>query len=517
MNKKPIFVIDTNVAIDYPNIIPNGAETLPDEPTVDTSEAHIVVPVAVIHELSKFKKESSDRGEASRNVLRRIRKLVEGKDLAIADVYKLAAPITFEYCQRLFSVLPVPKTFVGEVELFKPGDKDMDDQIILATLLAKKHADDSEVTLLTNDNGLAICAAANGIKTSRYGYRYPAPYTGRRDNVAVPFDLYHLWAKNHKITLEEWNEHMPEEPKLSANEFIIMTPIDWRDHIQQFSNIGRFDPKTEEIVPLRCAFDFPTEIKYPGHACYAEALYNPDIKVVLASGVAGTGKTFMATVYSYMSAKAGDYIGVIAVIRTQENDGVGYLPGELSSKLDPNAQPMKVALRNFFIQTDKDVIKRMNKMQNKKKGANGNNNESGDGEEKPENKSVAKYLAEKVNLTWENWVEEVAVPHVKGRDFAYHVVIVDEPQDLTGRNADTVIKRFGRNGKMIFAGDLLQIHSQYSDEYNNGLSYLSRLLKDDEEVAHILLYPEEVMRDDLVMRITKRQQAAREEAHKVDS
>ncbi|MDR3298227.1 MAG: PhoH family protein [Candidatus Nomurabacteria bacterium] len=504
MKPKPIFVIDTNVAISYPNIIPNGADTVPDEPTVDTSGAHIVMPIAVIHELSKFKKESSERGEASRKILRRIRKIVEDKGLKMEDVYDLKAPVEFESSDRLFSILPVHRNFI-HAGGFHPSEKDMDDQIILTTLYAKEHApNDSEVVLLTNDNGLAICAAGNGIKTSRYGYRYPASYTGRRDNVQVPFDLYHLWDKNHKISLEEWTAAMPDEAPLVPNEFIIMTPLDWAEHIKHLSNIGRYDSKAELIVPLEYAYNFPTPLKHAGHACYAEALCNPDIKIVVASGVAGTGKTFMATAYGLEAAKAGDYMGVVAVIRTQENDGVGYLPGDLTLKLDPNAQPMKMALRNYYIQTDKDA----------KKVAYGKKEKQYEGgaDDKPSEKSVLKRLADRVKLTWENWVEEVAVPHVKGRDFSYTYVLVDEPQDISGKDADTIMKRFGHNGKMVFMGDLLQIHSEYSDEYNNGLSYVSRQLKGDEEVAQILLYPEEVLRDDLVMRIVKRQQEARETA-----
>ena len=54
---KPIYVIDTNVLVDYPDIIPSehGAATL-DEPTMDLSKAHIVIPTAVTRELSSFKK-----------------------------------------------------------------------------------------------------------------------------------------------------------------------------------------------------------------------------------------------------------------------------------------------------------------------------------------------------------------------------------------------------------------------------------------------------------------------------
>ena len=78
MPKKKVYVIDTNILIDYMDIIQNG-EKGPIEPTIDLSDAHLVIPMVVIYELSKFKKEKSDRGKSARAVLRRLRELVEGK------------------------------------------------------------------------------------------------------------------------------------------------------------------------------------------------------------------------------------------------------------------------------------------------------------------------------------------------------------------------------------------------------------------------------------------------------
>lgn len=503
--KMPIYVVDTNVVIDYQDIIPNGVDSMPDSPTVDTSAAHIVVPTAVIRELSNFKGEKSDRGKAARVLNKRIRALVEGRGLDMDDVYKLNAPITIEHRGGMFSVLPVAKDFAKNLP-YDPSARDMDGQIILTAMFAKEHANGAEVVLLTNDNGLAIRAAARGVKTSRYGYKYPAPYTGRRD-LEVPFELYHRWTADRRIALSLWQEMMPDQAKLVPNEFVIMSPIDWHEHITGFSNIGRYDAKEEAIVPLRYASNFPGMLKHPGHACYAEALYHPDIKMVIASGPAGTGKTFMATVYSLEACKDGEYIGIVAIIRVQEDDGVGYLPGDLDEKLDPNAQPIKGALKNWFIQTDRNIQKAMTKVAEKKRPKSAVKDT--EDEEKPEEKSVAKRIADKVNLTWKNWFENVAVVHAKGRDFAYQVVIVDEMQDLTNEQGDTVIKRIGHEGKMVLTGDLAQIHAPYLDEYSNGLSYAIREMMGDEETAQVMLLPHEVMRDPIVMRLAKRQQAAR--------
>ena len=89
---KPVYVIDTNILVDYPDIIPNGdgASELK-EPTVDLSEAHIAIPTAVVRELSNFKREASERGKAARMVLRRLRPIFEKTGFTMNESYGLMA------------------------------------------------------------------------------------------------------------------------------------------------------------------------------------------------------------------------------------------------------------------------------------------------------------------------------------------------------------------------------------------------------------------------------------------
>ena len=53
-----VWVIDTNIIIDYDGIIPGKEGKQPHEPTVDLSEAHLVIPTVVVRELSNFKGEN---------------------------------------------------------------------------------------------------------------------------------------------------------------------------------------------------------------------------------------------------------------------------------------------------------------------------------------------------------------------------------------------------------------------------------------------------------------------------
>ena len=72
MNSRPIYVLDTNILLDYGEIIPPPDRSNREirEPTIDLEGAHLIIPSAVVRELSNFKRENSDRGRAAREALR---------------------------------------------------------------------------------------------------------------------------------------------------------------------------------------------------------------------------------------------------------------------------------------------------------------------------------------------------------------------------------------------------------------------------------------------------------------
>ena len=531
---RPVYVVDTNILVDYVDIIPSldGQRIEPREPTVDLSKAHIVIPTAVIRELSSFKKEKSERGKAARVVLKRLRKLTEGKIHTVGQLYNLNAPI--ELGDQYISILPVHKNFKRALP-FSPSEDDMDGQIILATLsvlflqrgipidgTAESEAvnsfspfSDQQTVLLTNDNGLAIRARERGIKTSRYGYKYPEPYTGRRDIVA-PRELFAMFLEEKRVPREAFEQMMPEQAPLVDNEFIVMKIAEGSDYPSYydpafdpyFSNIGRYDYEEDAIVPLKYVSSFPVQPRNPGQAIYAEALMDPNFAAIICTGPAGCGKTFMATVYGYSACKNGDYIGV-TVIPCESHSKIGALPGDLGEKMDPEIQPLKNALRNYLLISDSRLKKELETLRKygadskPKKGAESPDDDSCSGK-----RSIKAKLADRVDLIWENWFSSIPIENARGRDFAYELAVYDEFQDQTISQADTLIKRLGDDGKIIITGDIEQIHAPYLDRTNNGLVYASRLLYNNPMVAQVCFTDEEVVRHPLVKIVATRQKDA---------
>ena len=514
MTERPIFVIDTNILVDYPDIIPpeNGEVELK-EPTIDLSESSIVIPTAVVRELSSFKKEKSERGKVAREVLRRLRGLFEKTCTPIVNSYTLSDGILAG--NRRISILPVHANFKRCLP-FSPSEDDMDGQIILAVLAIEfllcglpidgtankeeinKISPSLRLKLLTNDNGLAIRARQHGITTSRYGYMPPPTYTGRRE-VLVPEDLLNYFMGNHKIEQDIWEVMVETDDNrpFMANEFVIMQTGTYAEY-PYFNNVGRYDAEANAIVPLEYANDFPERITNYGQAIYAEALMNPKFSAVICKGPAGSGKTYMATVYGYHACKTGEYIGV-TVVPCASQSRIGALPGDLNEKMDPDVQPLKNALRNYLLKTDKGLKVELKDLQ-----------EHGVKVPKPanpdeDNRSIRQKLCDRVDAIWDAWFSNLPIESARGRDFSYEVALYDEFQDQNATQADTLIKRLGMNGKIVITGDTEQVHAPYLDSCNNGLVYASQLLLDNPMVAQVCFTEDEVIRHPLVKLVAKRQ------------
>lgn len=528
-NDRKYYVIDTNILIDYPDIVSpfDGPAVELDSPTIDLTGAHLIIPSAVIRELSSFKKEKSERGSVARLLLKRLNRLrrkgekvtrAGGVPKEYTASYNLDSAVKIKQRKQLLSIMPITKDFTKEEGIFfSPSSDDMDGQIILTALIAATKIDCDQsiqsgldkLTILTNDNDLSIRADIRGITTSGYGYKYPEPYTGRRE-VTVPKDLLSFFLKTHALGLEEWERYMSNQPALVANEFIIMhsdEPIDGYDpkEDQYFSNIGRYDAREHAIVQLKHLYEFPVAPRNPGQAIYAEALAEPSISAIVCTGPAGSGKTYMATAYGYEACKRNDYIE-ITVVPCEDRGNTGALPGDLEEKMDPSIRAIKDALMVYLMDTDKDIRKGMSKIG---KGEPKKEEEVFyvPYEEEPEEDSLKNKLEDRVENIWKNWFSSIPVDKARGRTFPYRIAFYDEFQDQNARQADTLIKRIGKNGKMIITGDVEQVHVPWLDQSHNGLVYASRLLENDPEVAQVHFTEEEVVRHPLVKRIAERQAA----------
>ncbi|MCB0280727.1 MAG: PhoH family protein, partial [Calditrichaeota bacterium] len=182
-------------------------------------------------------------------------------------------------------------------------------------------------------------------------------------------------------------------------------------------------------------------------------LMNPDIKLVTLSGKAGTGKTLLALASALEQRKDYRQIYMARPVIPLSNKDIGYLPGDIQSKLDPYMKPLFDNL---------GVIK----------------NQYSESETKHK----------QIN----NWLEEdklVISPlsYIRGRSLVKIFFIVDEAQNLTPHEIKTIITRAGEGTKVIFTGDIYQIDHPYLDSQSNGLSHLIEKMRGQKLYGHINL------------------------------
>ena len=184
-----------------------------------------------------------------------------------------------------------------------------------------------------------------------------------------------------------------------------------------------------------------------------DALLASDIPLVTISGKAGTGKTLLALAASLESKKQYRQILVARPVVPLSNKDIGYLPGDVQSKLDPYMQPLH---DNLAVIQDRQ------------------------GERGERRRRVAELLEDgKMVVT--------PLTYIRGRSLVKVFFIVDEAQNLTPHEIKTILTRAGEGTKVVFTGDIFQIDHPYLDSQSNGLTFLIEKMKDQGLAAHINL------------------------------
>jgi phosphate starvation-inducible protein PhoH and related proteins len=159
---------------------------------------------------------------------------------------------------------------------------------------------------------------------------------------------------------------------------------------------------------------------------YIEALEDPSINIVFAMGYAGSGKTYLATLFAIQQLRAG-IVSKIVVTRPNiavDDKDIGFLPGDILKKMAPWTKPVLDVFEEHY--SLKEI----------------------------------QYMIE------DGTVELVPMAYMRGRTFKNAVVILDEAQNTTPRSMLSALTRIGEGSKMIVTGDVRQ-----SDRgYDNGLT-----------------------------------------------
>jgi PhoH-like ATPase len=423
--QKKLFVLDTNVVLHDSSCIEQFEEN------------DVVLPITVLEELDHFKKGNESVNFHAREFVRSL------DSLSWDRLFDHGVPLG----------RGLGKIMIKLEEEFHPDlvpnfdNAKTDHRILNAAYNLSKEFSSRRVVLVTKDVNLRLKAKSVGLPAQDYKNDHVKDigdlYKGRRVSENVPETLIErMYQDPFLIDPEE----LSANPPLTPNEFMIMRN-------GKSSALATYDPFEEKIRRVDKISAYGITPRNAEQTFALHALRNPRIQLITLSGKAGTGKTLLALAGGLASQKEYRQIHMARPVMPLSNRDIGYLPGDIQSKLEPYMQPLYDNL---------GVIKNQYAESNAK------------------NRQIDQ-LIEKEKLVIS------PLSYIRGRSLVKIYFIVDEAQNLTPHEVKTIITRAGDGTKVVFTGDIFQIDHPYLNSHSNGLTYLIDKMQGQRLYAHINL------------------------------
>ena len=424
---KKIFVVDTNVILHDPTAI------------LRFEENEIVLPIAVIEELDRFKKQPEMTGRNAREVSRSLDQLRQQGHLTTGVELSNGGSLRVALSDR-DTLKKLPLELSGDVA----------DNAILAVGMQCKQRCQCPVIVVSKDTNLRIKADALGLNAEDY----------ETDKVDVE-ELY-TGTTEVFISAEQIAEFFQTGSIVLEREFLPNQDITLVDKMNpSHTALGMAEGKSSKIIPL---IELPKlgvsriQPRNREQRFALNLLLQDSIKLVTLVGKAGTGKTLLAIAAGLQKVADEKLYTRLLISRPVVPMGkdLGYLPGDVNEKLTPWMQPL---YDNF------DLIFGTQ-----------------DTKEKPGH--------------WRRGHEELIemgvlqiepLTYIRGRTIPQQFLIIDEAQNLTPHEVKTIITRAGEGTKVVLTGDPDQIDNPYIDAASNGLTYVVERFKDEPLAGHITL------------------------------
>ena len=415
------YILDTNVLLHDPNSLVNFKENT------------VLVPIEVIEEIDRFKRESTELGRNARTVSRMLDgfrgegSLSAGVDLPNGGKLKIA----------------FQKNGHGETVFTKDS---VDNRILaLAASIQKSHSKEATI-LVSKDINLRIKADAIGVMAEDYETDrvfVTDLYTGMVDMTVSAEKIAAFRAKG-ELALDANKKYFP-------NEFCTLTD----EANPKKTALSKVDATGTKLVPILDVREGVWGIKPRNREQHyaLDALLDDRIKLVTLMGKAGTGKTLIAMAAGLKRVVNDREFRRLVVARPTISMGkeLGFLPGSLEEKLAPWMQPIHDAL---------EMLSDLNMGHEHRRAA---------------------------DLMRSGSIVVEALSYIRGRSIANQFMIIDESQNLTPLEAKTIVTRVGSGTKIVFTGDPYQIDNPYVDSSSNGFNYIISRFRDQAIAAHIEL------------------------------
>jgi len=418
---KKIFVLDTSVILYNHSAI------------YSFDDNDVAMPISVLEELDTFKKGNDTKNYEAREFIRILDKMSENQP--INDWIKI------ERARGLFTVIMDEISNPDATKLYH-SDK-VDHRIINVAIKLSQKYKDRKVILVSKDINLRLKAKALNIMAEDFE-------TGKVKDVEGLYTgktMIEGLSKEIIDTIYQKGFCAPEEigiKKPIPNHYFILRNT-------TTSVLAFYNPVTGNIEKLEKKATYRIMPRNAEQVFALHAITAPEIKLVTLQGVAGTGKTLLALAGALEQKKLFKQVYLARPIVPLSNKDIGFLPGDIKSKLNPYMEPLFDNLKFIKSQFGEKEATQIDELLEK----------------------------EKLVIT--------PLAYIRGRSLSNICFIVDEAQNLTPHEVKTIITRAGEGTKIIFTGDIHQIDTPYLDSQSNGLSYLIDKIKHHELYAHVKL------------------------------
>jgi len=421
---KKNYILDTNVLLHDPNSL------------VSFPEHNVLLPIEVIEEIDRFKRESSELGQNARNVSR----MLDG----FRGEGRLSEGIRLPNGGHLRIIFQKRNASKNGHAVFSTDS--VDNRILSLAFGIKQAQPKAQTILVSKDINLRIKADALGLLAEDYEndrVLIKDLYTGMVE-LTVSTERIANFRVNGELELNGGKQYFPNEyctlmdeanPKRAALARLDLSGKKLQPIIDCREGVWGIKPRNRE---QHFAFD---------------ALLDDRIKLVTLMGKAGTGKTLLAMAAGLKRTVLDREFRRLVVARPTISMGkeLGFLPGSLEEKLAPWMQPIHDAL---------EMLSDLNMGHEHRRSSD---------------------LMRSGNIVVE------ALSYIRGRSIANQFMIIDEAQNLTPLEAKTIITRVGNGTKIVFTGDPYQIDNPYVDSSSNGFNYVVSRFRSEPIAAHIEL------------------------------
>lgn len=422
---KKNYLLDTNVLLHDPNCLLNFQDN------------NVLIPIEVIEEIDRFKRESTELGRNARAVSRMLDgwrargPLSEGVRLPGGGLFR----IVFEREARP-AATPGANGAVRSV-----------DNRILSRALGVRDAEPAlPMVLVTKDINLRLKADTLGLAAEDYEtdrVQLSELYSGMLERPASA-EMLSRFKADHELPLPEGTGYL-------ANEYC--TLLDEAN--PKKSLLAKVDVSGTRLVSILDSREGVWGIKPRNreqHFAF-DALLDDRIKLVTLMGKAGTGKTLIALAAGLRKTVVDREFRRVLVARPTVSMGkeIGFLPGTLEEKLGPWMQPIHDAL---------EFLSDLNMGQESRRSA---------------------------DLMRNGTIVVEALSYIRGRSIPHQFMIIDEAQNLTPLEVKTIVTRVGQGTKIVFTGDPWQIDNPYVDASSNGFVHLVDRMRGQALAAHVHL------------------------------